>query len=203
MKDILTITTLLLMAYLLTVYCVRALKSCSTKEAAKICHGYIGRFCTELREALFPPEPAPCYPTIVGYDGNRIILSFVDEEFKIVRQNFAACFCTNTGISRDGHLVYYFFDIHRKPGSLPDDELLPLVTKQVEEALANTMRRYGCYMPPESLTLVELVPMRLCVAFARTGQGVESLNRRKAEIQQRKSLSHREPPAGMDEDWGE
>lgn len=189
--------------FVISVLSVKFCKNCSVKDATIICKNCVKNFLGELLTTLLEPVPAPpqLYPVLVGWDGYRIQPQFVDTEFSAVRANFASCYCTNITLSEDGALVVYRFDIMRKPGGLDDDVLGQLVQKQTEEVLANTMRCYDCYIPAEPLTLTEVFPHSLNVAFARNDAGIKILDKQKRKMQKRKSLSQRPENPPMREKW--
>lgn len=145
--------------------------------------------------------PEQLYPVLVGYDGYRILPQLVDAEFAAVRENFASCYCTKITLKEDNTIIIYHFDIMRKPDGLDDDMLEQLIQKQSEEIVINTMRTYDCYLPVEPLTLVELLPHTLNVAFARNKAGIELLDRLKRKMRKRKALAARPENHTMKEKW--
>ncbi len=189
--------------FAISVLSVKFCKNCSVKDAAIICKNSVIHFWKELLTALLEPAPAqePSYPVMVGWDGCRIQPQFVDSEFSAVRADFASCYCTNITLSEDGTLAVYRFDIMRKLGGLDDDVLGQLVQKQTEEILANTMRCYDCYLPAEPLTLTEIFPHVLYVAFARNEAGIKTLDEQKRKMQKRKALTEHPGNAPMRENW--
>lgn len=184
----------------LSVFGVMLFKKCSVKEATIFCR----EFVKEVFRALFAPTPLPkqYYPTIVGWDGFRIVPNLVDSEFHIVRENFISCFCTYCGLRENEDLVLYQFDILRKPDSYEDEILEKIIQKQSEEIVTNTMRMYDFYLPSEPLTLAELFPTRLCVVFARTEDGIKKLDEEKQRMRKRKSLTSSSKKDAMTETWG-
>lgn len=159
------------------------IKKCSAKNATSICRDFVN----EILGALFAPTPPPkqYFPTIIGWDGNRILPQLVDAEFHSVSENFSACFCTNFGFQNDD-LVMYQFDILRKPNIYEDKVLEEIIQKQTEKIVAKTMHIYDFYLPPEPLTHIELFPTKLYVAVARTEDGIKILDNRKLQRQKRK-----------------
>lgn len=200
---LLTIFSIFGVAFAISVLSVKFCKGCSVKDATIICKNCVKNFLGELLTTLLEPVPAPTqlYPVLVGWDGCRIQPQFVDAEFSTVRANFASCYCINAFLSNDGNLVIYKFDIMHKPGGLDNDVLGQLVQKQTEEILANTMRCYDCYLPAEPLTLTEVFPHSLNVAFARNDAGIKILDEQKRKMQKRKSLSQRPENPPMREKW--
>lgn len=174
-------------------------KKKSIEEAVFICKNFIKRVFIEL----FSSEQTSIsvvYPTIVGFDGNRVIPALVDQEFQTVRANFASCYCS--AFSLNPNNIQYRFNIQRKPDSPTDEVLEQLIQKQSEEILARTMRMYDCYFPTEPLTVTELRPEALFVAFARNEEGIKQLDRMKQNIRRRKHSASRQPDHGsMTEDW--
>lgn len=173
--------------FILSIIGVMVFKKCSVKNATIICRD----FTKDILGGLFEPAPPPIiyYPTIVGWDGTRIIPELVDSEFEAVCRNFACCFCTKFSLTND--LVMYQFDIIRSPNSYDDKVLSGIIQKQAEKVVTKTMRIYDCYLPPEPISLIELFDTRLCVAFARTEAGIKILDDRKHKIQKRKVMSNR------------
>ncbi len=173
--------------FISSVISVMFVKKCSAKDATIVCRNFI----KEIVGALFAPTPPPkqYYPTIVGWDGNRIVPQLVDADFHSISENFLCCFCTNFGYKND--LVVYQFDILRNPTSHEDKMLEAIIQKQAEKVVTKTMRMYDFYLPPEPLTHIELFPTKLYVAFARTEDGIKILDERKLKIQKRKVTSNR------------
>lgn len=201
--QILTLISIFVAVFAISVLSVKSCKNCSVKDATIICKNSVRNFLGELLTALLEPVPAPTqlYPVLVGWDGCRVQPQFVDAEFSAVRANFASCYCTGITLSEDGTLAVYRFDIMRKPGGLDDDVLGQLVQKQTEEVLANTMRCYDCYIPAEPLTLTEVFPHSLNVAFARNDAGIKILDGQKRKMQKRKALSQHQGNPTMREKW--
>lgn len=125
------------------------IKQCSAKDAAITFKKFLG----DVTGELFAPTPPPkqLYPTCVGFDGNRVLPQLVDDAFSTVRANFVVCYCDRNNYHVDSNVMLYRFSIQRKPDSIDDDTLLPLIQKQCEEVLAKTMRLYDCYLPTEPL----------------------------------------------------
>lgn len=190
-------------AFAISVLSVKFCKNCSVRDATIICKNCVKGFLKELLTTLFEPVPVQeqFYPVLVGWDGCRVLPQLADSEFSTVRENFASCYCTNIILPEDSTLVIYKFDAMRKPGGLDDDMLGQLVQKQTEEVLANTMRRYDCYLPAEPLTLTEVFPHVLYVAFARNDAGIKILDEQKRKMQKRKALSERPGNPTMREKW--
>lgn len=190
-------------AFAISVLSVKFCKNCSVRDATIICKDSVKNFFGELLTALFEDAPVQerFYPVLVGWDGYRVLPQLVDSEFSTVREDFASCYCTNIVLTKDNAFVIYQFSIMRKPGGLDDDVLGQLVQKQAEEILANTMRLYDCYIPAESLTLTEVFPNILYVAFARNGEGVKILDEQKRKMQKRKALSQHQGNPTMREKW--
>lgn len=187
----------ILVATLIMVVC----KKKSVEEAVSICKDFIQRVFTELFSSE-QTSNSVVYPTIVGFDGNRVILALVDQEFKTVRANFASCYCSTFSLSPN--IIQYRFNIQRKPDSLPDEVLELLIQKQSEEILARTMRMYDCYLPTEPLTVTEIRPEALFVAFARNEDGIKRLDLLKQNIRRRKYSANCQPDHGsMTEDWSD
>ncbi len=197
------IISIFIVLFTMGVLIVKFCKGCSIREATVICRDSVKNFLGELLTTLLEPVPAPpqLYPVLVGWDGYRIQPQFVDAEFSAVRADFASCYCTNAVLSKDNALVVYRFDIMRKPGGLDDDVLGELVQKQTEEVLANTMRLYDCYVPAEPLTLTEVFPHSLNVAFARNEAGIKILDAQKRKMRRRKALTERPGNATMRKNW--
>lgn len=172
-------------------------KKKSVEEAVCICKDFIKKFFTELLSS--GQAETNIYPTIVGYDGNRVIPAFVDQEFQAVRANFVSCYCSTFSLTPNS--IKYRFNIQRKPDSLPDEILEPLIQKQAEEILAKTMRMYDCYLPTEPLTVVELRPEALFVAFAHNEEGIKQLDRLKQNIRRRKYSAGQQNHGSMTEEW--
>lgn len=172
-------------------------KKKSVEEAVRICKSFI----CKLFSALFSSEQVvnTIYPTIVGYDGYRVVPEFVDSEFQTVRNNFAVCYCSNFCLNPD--YIQYRFNIQRKLNSPADEELEPLIQKQAEEVVVKTMRLYDFYLPAEPLTVIELRHEVLLVAFARNEEGVRQLDRVKHSIRRRKYSAVQSDNSSMTEDW--
>ena len=194
---------ILIAIFTLGVLIVKFCKSCSVKQATAICKDSVKNFFRELLAALFEDAPVQerFYPVLVGWDGCRVLPQLVDSEFSTIREDFASCYCTNIVLTEDNAFVIYQFSIMRKPGGLDDDTLGQLVQKQAEEILANTMRFYDCYIPAEPLTLTELFPHVLNVAFARNDAGIKVLDEQKRKMQKLKALSERPGNPPMREKW--
>lgn len=185
--------------FTLAVLCVTLFKHCSAKDAAILCRDFLAEtFC-----AVFSEETQPVfYPTIVGWDGYHILPQLVDTEFCEVRKNFTVCFCTRAKISSDWSLVCYEFSIQRKPDTLDDQTLSQIIQKQAEETVAITMRLYDCYLPTEPLTVIELTPSVLRVAFARNESGVRQISDYKRKLHRRSMAASRsEAHSAMSESW--
>lgn len=196
--ELLAIFSLFVVTFVFMVLGVHLFKGCSLKNAVIICRDSTKDFIS----ALFEPTPQ-YFPTVVGWDGIRILLKLVDSEFSIVRQNFSSCFCTWAGISNDTNLVCYRFEIQRKPNSLDDEILLEILQKQTEEVLSHTLREYECYMPTEPLTLAEIYPHVFYVAFARTEEGIRILDERKRKLKRRNLITNHVSNNSMTEEWGQ
>lgn len=186
-------------AFVFSVIGVMLIKKCSVKDATIVCRDFI----KEVLRALFAPTPPPkqYYPTIAGWDGNRIVPKLVDADFHAVCKNFISCFCTYCGFLESDDLVIYKFDILRKPDSYEDEILENIIQKQSEEVVTNTMRMYDFYLPPEPLSLAELFSTQLYVAFARTEEGIKKLDERKRRIQKRKATVNHTTQDSLTESW--
>lgn len=187
--------------FVFSVIGVMLIKKCSIKNATIVCR----EFVKEILGALFAPTPKPkqYYPTIAGWDGNRIVPKLVDADFHSVCENFISCFCTYCGFLESEDVVIYQFDILRKPDSHEDEILEKIIQKQSEEVVTNTMRIYDFYLPPEPLTLIELFSTKLCVAFARSEEGIKKLDEEKRKIQRRKVMANHTNQGSMTETWGQ
>ncbi|WP_075721086.1 hypothetical protein [Roseburia sp. 499] len=189
-----TMTILLLIA----IACIMFCKNCSAKDATRI----LRKFFKDVASAICTAsQPNQFYPTCVGFDGNRVLPQLVDDAFTTVRENFAVCYCDANNFHVDSNVMQYRFSIQRKPDSMDDETLLPLIQKQCEEVLAKTMRLYDCYLPPEPLTVVELFPNFLCVAFARNEEGIKEIDKYKCKIRRRKILEKQTAHTQMSENW--
>ena len=169
--------------FALTVLAVSLAKNCSTKNATIAVRDFLSEILDTL---LKKKQKQQFYPTVAGYDGFRILPELVDSEFESVRRNFAVCYCTYCKVSNDENCVVYCFSIQRKPDSPDDGTLSALIQKQAEEVVTHTMRSCDYYLPAEPLTAVELFPAELRVAFARTEDGIKTLDKLKRGIRRRR-----------------
>lgn len=187
--------------FIFSIIGVMFFKKCSTKDATIICRDFV----KDILRTIFAPTPPPkqYYPTIAGWDGNRIIPQLVDADFRTISEIFTSCFCTNFAYTPTGDLIMYQFDILRKPNSYDDSVLEQIIQKQSEEVVTNIMRVYDFSLPAEPLTLIELFPTKLCVAFARTEDGIKMLDEKKRKMQKRKVMNNRTTHNSMSETWRE
>ena len=199
MLNLILALILVVMLFTLAVLAVSMVKKCSAKDATIA----VRDFLLEISGGLFKSKPLPqmFYPTLVGYDGNRILPQFVNTEFDAMRKNFQICYLVNYELSADNTYVRYYFDILRKPDAPADEEILPLLQKQAEEVLTSTLRLYDCYMPAEPLTVVELYPNALYVTFARNDTGIQYIDDIKRKKYKRMALSVQRPYTSMQENW--
>lgn len=186
--------------FIFPVLLIMLFKRCSARKAVRI----LKDFFKDILEELFKPTPPPVqyYPTIVGWDGTRIVHQLVKTAFKSVSENFEVCYLTRYGFSTNFNCVGYFFSITRKADSLADEDLQNLIQKQAEEIVTEVMHQYDFFMPAEPLTLVELRKNELRVAFARTEAGISEIDVQKRKLEHRKLMANRpKPPKDMTTDW--
>lgn len=179
---------------------VKAVKKCSTAQAVQLCK----KFIKDIFEALFQPEqpPQPVYPTVVGWDGYRIVPQLVTTEFKKVCANFDVCYLSGYKLEQDNNTVKYKFSVQRKSDCFSDEDLQTLIQKQSEEIVSGLLLTYGYNFPAEALTAVELQAHFLYVAFARTPEGIKQLDAWKQRILRRQALRKCQKHAGeLSEEW--
>ena len=201
--ELLKIVVSVSIIFVFSIIGVMLIKKCSVENATIVCRDFV----KEILNTLFSPTPPPkqYYPTIAGWDGNRIIPQLVDADFRVISENFISCFCTNFAYTPTSDLIMYQFDILRKPNSYDDSILEQIIQKQSEEVVTNIMRVYDFSLPAEPLTLIELFPTKLCVAFARTEDGIKMLDEKKRKMQKRKVMNNRTTYKhnSMSETWRE
>lgn len=195
---ILGFTATMAVLFLIVIACIMFIKNCSAKDATRI----LQKFFKDIASAICTAsQPKQFYPTLVGFDGNRILPQLVDVAFATVRKNFSVCYCDANDYQFNCNVMRYRFSIQRKPDSMDDDTLLPLIQKQCEEVLAQTMRLYDCYLPAEPLTVVELFPNFLFVAFARNEAGIKEIDAYKNKMRRRKAQAEQTTHSRMSENW--
>lgn len=188
-------------AFIIWIGATALVKGCSINEATIKCK----KICGEIFQALIEPTPPPqtIYPVCIGWDGNRIVPEFVEDEFLKIRQNFAVCCYTNVNFSRDGSLIIYNFDITPKENSRDAESLQRLIQKLAEETLVHTMRHYDCYIPAEPLTHVEVYPNKLRIFLARNSAGIITLDKRKKMVRRRKIEAAQTSHTNLTENWND
>lgn len=200
MPKFFTIIILFFSLFPFTVFVISSCNKCTVEEAVKRCKDY----CKKVFIALFQTEhqPQTVYPTVVGWDGFRIVPQFVNMEFKKVCANFDVCYLSGYKLEDDNNTVKYKFAVQRQQNSPSDEDLQTLIQKQAEEVLTELLLTYGCNLPAEALTAVELQPHFLYVAFARTPQGIQQLDALKQRILKRQASRKRQRHTGkLSEEW--
>lgn len=197
------IIIIMLILFISAILITVLVKQCSVKEATILCRDFI----KDIFKALCAPTPPPevIYPTLVGYENGHFVPQFIDESFSKVCSNFAVCYCVGAEITADGSCALYTFSIQRKLDcSLGDADLAPLIQKEAEEVLTKTMRLYDCYLPAEPLTVIDLSPTTLRVAFARSEAGLKAIEGMKHSARKRRHISTTPDNKGsMTEKWKE
>lgn len=184
--------------FIIAVFLVVLIEKCSIKEATIKCRNFVW----DIVKYLFAPTPQPelGYPLYIGFDGYKIVPDLVDGEFREIEKNFDVCYCDGSSLLKDGSCIRYRFPIQRKKDTLDDRELSLLVQRQIEKIAFRYLQRENNNISAETVTLVELQPNFLYVAFALNQTGIEHITNRKRIL--RRQMYEKVQPKMMVEDWG-
>lgn len=173
--------------FVIAVFLISIIKNCSIKKSTLL----LKEFLIEIFTTLFQSsENSVMYPSVVGFQDGRIVGVHVEEAFKPMYSSFASCYLQGYHFSKNNDCIIYRFSIKRKKDDISDSDLECLLQKQAEEVLAHQLIMYDCYVSAEALTCVVLKEHEMVVAFARTTEGVEMLDKEKEKLRYRKKMEH-------------
>lgn len=167
-------TILLLFGYLVTILCVKCAKKCSTETATNIVNTFLNSILNGIQSNSVSTNSYE-YPIYIGYNGYAIRHDLVMKAFEKLARYwhifYYDCFYAN-----HPHLVVYQFRVYDPVH--PDmtvGRLERLAQNVSEEALANHMREWNCFVPVDCFVTVRIRDDLLQIAIAKNEFGFESI----------------------------
>lgn len=181
--------------FLLAVIFVKEVFHHPLDESVRICRNFI----LDIMKSLvgWEIQPPASYPVHIGFDGYNIIPRLVDVELKDMITEFPVCYCDRFNIT--DHTIQYHL-----PLVLPDqfyqekESLELLIQKKAEKCVSDHLKKYGCYVPAEPLTVTEIFDSYMLLTVAKDPTGLECIAQKKQE-QRRNSFLEQKQQATKEE----